>query len=47
MHCTMLIWPSFAYVLDDAETEFEEPVEQAQVEEFTNLELDQGKPRCI
>jgi hypothetical protein len=23
------------------------PTEQAQVEDFTNLELDQGKPWCI
>jgi hypothetical protein len=29
------------------QSEFEETTEQAQVEEFTNLELDQGKPWCI
>jgi hypothetical protein len=29
------------------EPKFEEPMEQAQVEDFTNLELDQGKPRYI
>jgi hypothetical protein len=33
-----------SYVLDHVMPEFEEPMEQAQVEEFTNLELDQGKP---
>jgi hypothetical protein len=33
--------------LNHAESEFEEPTEQPQVEDFTNLELDQGKPRCI
>jgi hypothetical protein len=27
--------------------EFKEPTKQAQVEEFTNLELDQGKLQCI
>jgi hypothetical protein len=26
---------------------YAEPVEQAQVEDLTNLALDQGKPRCI
>jgi hypothetical protein len=30
-----------------AELDLEEPMEQAQVEEFTNLALDKGKPRCI
>jgi hypothetical protein len=29
------------------EAELEKPTEQAQAEEFTNLALDQGKPRCI
>jgi hypothetical protein len=33
--------------LDHTEPGFEEPTEQPQVEDFTNLELDQGMPRCI
>jgi hypothetical protein len=36
-----------SYALDHVVPEFEEPTEQAQVEEFTNLDLDQGKPQCI
>jgi hypothetical protein len=36
-----------SYMLDHTKAELEEPTEQAQVEEFTNLALDQGKPRCI
>jgi hypothetical protein len=34
-------------MLGHVEPEFEEAMEQAQVEEFTNLELDQVKPQCI
>jgi uncharacterized membrane protein len=30
-----------------AEPELEVPMEQVQVENFTNLKLTQGKPRCI
>jgi hypothetical protein len=30
-----------------AKQKLEEPTEQVQVEDFTNLALDQGKPRCI
>jgi hypothetical protein len=30
-----------------AEPELEVPTEQVQVEDFTNLKLTQGKPRCI
>jgi hypothetical protein len=30
-----------------AELELEVPTEQVQVEDFTNLVLTQGKPRCI
>jgi hypothetical protein len=33
--------------LDHAEPKLEELTEQAQVEEFINLALDQGKPQCI
>jgi hypothetical protein len=32
-----------SYTLDHAEPEFKEPTEQAQVKEFINLSLDQGK----
>jgi hypothetical protein len=34
-------------VIDLTELELEEPTEQVQVEDFTNLDLNQGKPRCI
>jgi hypothetical protein len=34
------------YTLDHAEPKQEVHVEQAQVKEFTNLAMDQGKPRC-
>jgi hypothetical protein len=33
--------------MDPAELELEEPMEQAQVKDFTNVALDQGKPQCI
>jgi hypothetical protein len=33
--------------VDHVEPESEFQAEQAQVEEFTNLSLDQGKPWCI
>jgi hypothetical protein len=32
------------FTIDHAELELEEPTEQAQVEDFTNLDLNQGKP---
>jgi hypothetical protein len=35
------------FVIDHAELELEEPTEQAQVEDFTNLDLNKGKPRYI
>jgi hypothetical protein len=38
------IW---SYMLDHAEQVLEEPTEQAQAEDLTNLALDQGKPQCI
>jgi hypothetical protein len=48
LHCTMLlsahIW---SYMLDHTEQVLEEPTEQAQAEDLTNLALDQGKPQCI
>jgi hypothetical protein len=34
-------------VIEHAEVELEEPIEQAQVEDFNNLDLNQGKPQCI
>jgi hypothetical protein len=34
-------------VIDLVELELEEPTKQAQVEDFTNLDLNQDKPRCI
>jgi hypothetical protein len=47
LHCIIwLLAHVCSYALDHAELKFEEPMEQAQVEEFTNLELDQGKPWC-
>jgi hypothetical protein len=48
LHCiVMLSAHAFAYSLGHAEPELEEPAEQAQDEDFANLVLDQGKPRCI
>jgi hypothetical protein len=45
LHCIIwLLAHVCSYVLDHAVPKFEEPMEQAQVEEFTNLVLDQGKP---
>jgi hypothetical protein len=46
MHCTILLSAhSCAFMIDHAEPEVH--AEQARVEEFTNLSLDQGKSRCI
>jgi hypothetical protein len=48
MTCTILLLTHVnSYMLDRAEPEPEIQVEQAHVEEFTNLSLDQGKPWCI
>jgi hypothetical protein len=51
IHCIMLTLANIQhfYALDQvyAEPEFEVQVERAQVEASTNLELDQGKSRCI
>jgi hypothetical protein len=45
LHCIiMLSAHAFAYSLDHVEPELEVQAERAQVEEFTNLSLDQGKP---
>jgi hypothetical protein len=42
-----VIFGSSMHMLDHAEPESEVQAERAQVEASTNLELDQGKPRCI
>jgi hypothetical protein len=48
MHCVILLLAHIcSCTLDHVESGFEEPTEQAQVEDFTNLVLDQGKPQCI
>jgi PIN domain nuclease of toxin-antitoxin system len=51
MHCIMLtlahIQPFYALDQVHKEPKAEVQVEQAQVKKFTNLSLDQGKPRCI
>jgi hypothetical protein len=48
MHCILLLVAHIcSYTLDHAEPELEELTEQAQAKEFTNLDLDQGKPQCI
>jgi hypothetical protein len=48
MHCTILFSAHVcANTLDHVEPKVEEPTEQAQVEDLTNIALDQGKPRCI
>jgi hypothetical protein len=51
MHCTIMpfthVWliSSLGHVY--VEPELEVPTERVQVEDFTNLDLTQGKPRCI
>jgi hypothetical protein len=51
MHCIMLTLAHIQpfYTLDQVHTEPESEVqvEQAQVKAIINLDLDQGKPRCI
>jgi hypothetical protein len=56
MHCTILIVTIFAYTIDHVEMKTEIQAEQVQrvlegpqasSGEDTNLELNQGKPRCI
>jgi hypothetical protein len=37
----------YAYMLDHTEAELEESMEHTQVEDLTNLTLDQDKPWCI
>jgi hypothetical protein len=48
MHCTFVSISCLCIVvIDPAKLELEEPREQVQVEDFTNLDLNQGIPRCI
>jgi hypothetical protein len=51
MHCTIMllahVWLIYPLGHVYVEPELEEPMEQVQVEDFTNLALDQGKPQCI
>jgi hypothetical protein len=56
MHYSMLFLAHiYSHSIDQAELELEEPMEPeleeptepTQAEGFTNLSLDQGKPRCI
>jgi hypothetical protein len=43
MHCTFWSRLTYACTLDRDELKLEEPMEQVQAEDFTNLVLDQGK----
>jgi hypothetical protein len=48
MHCTILLSAhSCAFEIDHVEPKLEELLEQARAEDFTDLDLDQWKPRCI
>jgi hypothetical protein len=51
MHCTIIIlahvWLISPIGHVYAEPELKVPTERVQVEDFTNLDLNQGKPRCI
>jgi hypothetical protein len=51
MHCTIMpfahVWLISPIGLVYTELELKVPAEQVQVEDFTNLVLTQGKPRCI
>jgi hypothetical protein len=48
MHCTIYLLAHMrSFTLDRVESEPGVQAEQAQVEAITNLDLDQGKPRCI
>jgi hypothetical protein len=48
MHCILcVVSHTCTFVIDHTEPEFKESTEQAQVEDFTYLQLDQGKPWCI
>jgi hypothetical protein len=43
----MLVSHTCIFAIAPAEQGLEEPTEQAQVEDFTNVALDQGKPQRI
>jgi hypothetical protein len=43
----MLVSHTYTFVIGPTELELEEPTEQAQVKDFTNVVLDQGKSQCI
>jgi hypothetical protein len=48
MHCTFFsILYLYIIVIDPTELELEEPTKQVQIKDFTNLDLNQDKPRCI
>jgi hypothetical protein len=51
MHCTIIIlahvWLISPIGHVYAEPELEVLMERVQVEDFTNIDLNQGKPRCI
>jgi hypothetical protein len=51
MHCTIILLAHVCLISSIghvyAEPELEEPTERVQVEHFTNLDLNQGKPQCI
>jgi hypothetical protein len=51
MHCNIMslahVWLIFPIDHVYAEPELEEPMEQAQVEDLTNVVLNEGKPQCI
>jgi hypothetical protein len=51
MHCAIMflahVWLIFPIGHVNAELEPEVPTKQVLVEDFTNLVLTQGKPRCI
>jgi hypothetical protein len=45
LHCIILLLAHInSYMLDRMEPELKEPMEQAQIKDFTNLALNQGKP---
>jgi hypothetical protein len=51
MHCTIMfvahVWLISPIGHMYAELELEVPTERVQVKDFTNIDLTQGKPRCI
>jgi hypothetical protein len=47
LHLHFLNCQSFMHMLDHTEQEQESPVEQAPIEDVTNIFLEQNKPRCI